>query len=62
MCIWVGDNDECGNVNEYVMQRKLTMSNKTYLVMLSLTAHRVVVVLPELNCKSLSFQYESMPA
>ena len=54
MCIWVGDNDECGNVNEYVMQRKLTMSNKTYLVMLSLTAHRVVVVLPELNCKSFS--------
>ena len=30
------------------------MSNKTYLVMLSLTAHRVVVVLPELNCKSFS--------
>ena len=36
------------------MQRKLTRSNKTYLVMLGLTAHRVVVVPPELNCKSFS--------
>ena len=41
-------------VKEYVMHRKLTRSNKTYLVMLGLTAHRVVVVPPELNCKSFS--------
>ena len=34
------------------MHRKWTRSNKIYLVMLGLTAHRVVVVLPELNCKS----------
>ena len=36
------------------MHRKWTRSNKIYLVMLGLTAHRVVVVPPELNCKSFS--------